>query len=61
MNDNSDIDGARQVVVRSIEKYNADRAGLLASDGRTPIYPPDVHTAKAVSYTHLTLPTSDLV
>ena len=46
MNDNSDIDGARQVVVRSIEKYNADRAGLLASDGRTPIYPPDVHTAK---------------
>ena len=44
--DNSDIDGAKQVVTRAIEKYNADRAGLLASDGKTPIYPPDVHTAK---------------
>lgn len=46
MNDNSDIDGARQVVVRAMEKYNTDRAALLASDGRTPIYAEPVHAAK---------------
>ena len=37
--DNSDLDGAKQVVTRAVEKYNLD----------------------PVSYTHLTLPTSDLV
>ena len=43
MNDNSDIDGARQVVVRSIEKYQTDRAALYAHDGKTPINGPAVH------------------
>ena len=41
--DNSDLDGARQVVTRAIEKFNADRAGLFAHDGKTPINSPDIH------------------
>lgn len=46
MNDNSDIDGARQVVARALEKYQTDRAGLLAHDGVTPIDPPATFAMK---------------
>ena len=44
--DNSDIDGAKQVVTRAVEKYQTDRAALLASDGKTPIDPPATYQAK---------------
>ena len=44
--DNSDIDGAKQVVTRAVEKYNNDRLGLLAHDGVTPIDPPATYQAK---------------
>ena len=44
--DNSDLDGAKQVVTRAIEKFNADRAGLFAHDGVTPIDPPATYQAK---------------
>ena len=46
MNDNSDLDGAKQVVTRAVEKYNLDRAGLFAHDGKTPIDPPATFAAK---------------
>ena len=46
LTDNSDIESARQVIVRAIEKCNADRAALLASDGKTPIDPPATYQAK---------------
>lgn len=44
--DNSDIEGARQVVTRALEKYLTDRAGLLAHDGVTPIDPPATFAMK---------------
>ena len=43
LTDNSDLDGAKQVVKRAVEKYQTDRAALFAFDGKTPINPPDVH------------------
>ena len=46
MNDNSDIDGAKQVVTRAIEKYNGDRLALFAHDGKTPIDPPATFAMK---------------
>ena len=46
MNDNSDIDGAKQAVTRAIEKYNNDRLALFAHDGKTPIDPPATFAMK---------------
>ena len=46
LTDNSDIDGARQVVTRAVEKYNGDRLALFAHDGKTPIDPPATFAAK---------------
>ena len=46
MNDNSDIDGAKQAVTRAIEKYNGDRLALFAHDGKTPIDPPATFAMK---------------
>ena len=37
LTDNSDIDGARQVVTRAVEKYNGDRLALFAHDGKPAI------------------------
>ena len=37
LTDNSDLDGAKQVVKRAVEKYQTDRAALFAFDGKTPI------------------------
>ena len=49
--DNSDIDGAKQVVTRAIEKYNADRAALYAHDGKTPINGPAIHDRELAKLT----------
>ena len=46
LTDNSDIEMAKAAVVRAIEKCNADRAALLASDGKTPIDPPATYKMK---------------
>ena len=46
LTDNSDIEMAKAPVVRAIEKCNADRAALLASDGKTPIDPPATYKMK---------------
>ena len=43
--DNSDIESAKQVITRAVEKYNNDRLGLLAHDGR-PIDDPQTYALK---------------
>ena len=43
MNDNSDIDGAKQAVTRAIESHGAAYSRLFTFDGK-PINSPEQHT-----------------